>query len=141
MKGIISMSKSSRNSNQEKAMIIIYDALLYSDMGLPYSIKEKISDISEETYDDSDFYIKEVVVKALLHKEDIIKVIEPKLNKWKFSRLNFLAQAILLLSYAHYNYVQGVEKPIVIDVAINLAKKYLDDGDYKFINAVLDNVL
>ena len=81
------------------------------------------------------------MVKALLHKSEIVEVIEPKLNKWKFDRLNRLAQSILLLSYAHYYYVKDVEKPVVIDVAIRLAKKYLDDGDYKFINAVLDEVL
>ena len=115
------MPTSSRNSNQEKAMTIIYDALTYENIGY--------------------FYVKEVVVKALLNKSKIIEEIEPHLNKWKFNRLNRLAQAILLLSYAHYYYIQDAEKPVVIDVAIRLSKKYLDDGDYKFINAVLDEVL
>lgn len=131
----------SRNANQEKAMIIIYDALTYDDMKLDYNVKELIGDILGESYDDGDLYVKEVVIKALLHKDEIISVIEPNLNKWKFNRLTRLAQAILLLSYAHYFYVKDVDKAIVIDVAIHLAKKYLDDGDYKFINAVLDNIL
>lgn len=133
--------KTSRNANQEKAMIIIYDALTYEDMNIDYDIKEIIGDVLGDSYENSDFYVREVVVKALLHKKEIISEIEPKLNKWKFSRLNRLAQAILLLSYAHYKYVEGVDKAIVIDIAVHLAKKYLDDGDYKFINAVLDNVL
>ncbi|MCH5180450.1 MAG: hypothetical protein J1F32_04510 [Erysipelotrichales bacterium] len=131
----------SRNANQEKAMIIIYDALTYDDMGINYDITEVISNVLDEDYIDSDLYVKEVVIKALLHKEEIISVIEPKLNKWKFNRLTRLAQAILLLSYAHFHYVKDADKAIVIDVAIHLSKRYLDDGDYKFINAVLDNVL
>ncbi len=133
--------KTSRNANQEKAMIIIYDALTYEDMNIDYDIKEIIGDVLGDSYENSDFYVREVVVKTLLHEKEIISEIEPKLNKWKFSRLNRLAQAILLLSYAHYKYVEGVDKAIVIDIAVHLAKKYLDDGDYKFINAVLDNVL
>lgn len=133
--------KTSRNANQEKAMIIIYDALTYEDMNIDYDIKEIIGDVLGDSYENSDFYVREVVVKALLHEKEIISEIEPKLNKWKFNRLNRLAQAILLLSYAHYKYVEGVDKAIVIDIAVHLAKKYLDDGDYKFINAVLDNVL
>lgn len=131
----------SRNANQEKAMIIIYDALTYDDMKLEYDVKELIGDILGESYAESDLYVKEVVIKALLHKDEIIAAIEPHLNKWKFNRLTRLAQSILLLSYAHYYYVKDVDKAIVIDVAIHLAKKYLDDGDYKFINAVLDNIL
>lgn len=131
----------SRNANQEKAMTIIYDALTYEDMGLNYDIKELISDVLDEDYENSDLYVKEVVIKALLHKEEIISVIEPKLNKWKFNRLTRLAQAILLLSYAHFHYVKDVDKAIVIDIAIHLSKRFLDDGDYKYINAVLDNVL
>ncbi|MCH5171620.1 MAG: transcription antitermination protein NusB [Erysipelotrichales bacterium] len=131
----------SRNANQEKAMTIIYDALTYDDMGLNYDIRELIGNVLDEDYEDSDLYVKEVVIKALLHKEEIISAIEPKLNKWKFNRLTRLAQAILLLSYAHFYYVKDVDKAIVIDIAVHLAKKFLDDGDYKFINAVLDSVL
>ena len=29
----------------------------------------------------------------------------------------------------------------MINVAVELAKKYLDDGEYRFINAVLDKIL
>ena len=135
------MPTSSRNSNQEKAMTIIYDALTYENIGYDYDIKEMIGDVLDCSIDEADFYVKEVVVKALLNKSKTIEEIEPHLNKWKFNRLNRLAQAILLLSYAHYYYIQDAEKPVVIDVAIRLSKKYLDDGDYKFINAVLDEVL
>ena len=63
------------------------------------------------------------------------------MKKWKFSRLNRLAQAILLLSVSHYKYVGDVERGIVIDIAIRLAKRFLDRDDYKFINGVLENTL
>lgn len=136
------MATNSRNSNQEKAMTIIYQSLIYDKANINYDITEIISDVLEtNSFSESDFFVREVVIKALLHKEEIISVIEPNLVRFKFSRLNLVAQAILLLSYAHYYYVKDVAKSIVIDVAIKLAKKYLDDGDYRYINAVLDKVL
>ena len=45
------------------------------------------------------------------------------------------------MSYAHFYYVEKVDKRIVIDIAVNLAKKYIDDNQAKFINAILDKVL
>lgn len=131
----------SRNSAHEIAMTIIYDLLIYDEMQYDYDIKEVISDHLNQPFDEVDLYIKEVVVKSILHKEEIISLIEPELKKWKFNRLNHLAQAILLLSVAHFNYVKEVEKAVVIDVAVTLAKRYLDADDYKYINGVLDNVL
>ena len=34
-----------------------------------------------------------------------------------------------------------VDKGVVIDIAVKLAKKYLSGKDYRFVNAILDNVL
>lgn len=131
----------SRNASQEKAMIIVYDALTYQAIDLEFDIRELISDIIEQPYEEADMYIREVVVKAVLHQDRIISLIEPNLNKWAFKRLNRLAQAILLLAVAHHQEVKDVPKPVVIDIAVRLAKKFLDDGDYKFINGVLDKSL
>lgn len=131
----------SRNALQEKAMIIIYDALTYEAMDDDFDMKELISDILEVPYEEADIYVREVVIKAVLYKEEIVGLIEPNLNNWTFKRLNRLAQAILLLAVAHFKEVKDVAKPIVIDIAVRLAKKYLDDGDYKFINGVLDKSL
>ncbi len=43
------------------------------------------------------------------------------------------------MSYAHYKYVEKVDAKVVINVAVELAKKYIDDKQAKFINAILDN--
>ena len=40
-----------------------------------------------------------------------------------------------------FYYVKDVDKKVVIDVAVKLAKKYLDSTDYKFVNAILDKTL
>ena len=131
----------SRNESQEKAMIIIYDALTREHMGMEFDPKELIEDVIELPYDEVDLYIKEVVVKALLHKEEYIEKLEKHMETWTFKRLNRLNQAILLMSCAHFFDVKDADKAVIINVAVTLAKRYLDDNDYKFVNAILDNVL
>lgn len=131
----------SRNAAQEKAMILIYDILTYESINLSYDIKDVISSFMEEPFEEVDLYVREVVVKAILHKDEIVSSIEPALTDWHFERLNRLAQSILLLAVSHYKYVKDVDKAIVINVAVTLAKRYLDEKDYKFINGVLDKIL
>ena len=45
------------------------------------------------------------------------------------------------MSYAHFYYVEKIDKRIVINVAVELAKKYIEEKQAKFINAILDEVL
>lgn len=133
--------ETSRNSLHEKAMILIYDALTFQNMGCDYDIEQIMVDLIELPYDEIDLFLKEVTIKALIHQQEIIDDLQKNMKKWKFARLNRLMQAILLLSVAHSRYVQDAEKSVIIDVAVKLSKRYLDDGDYKFVNAILDVTL
>lgn len=132
----------SRNALQEKAMTIIYGALTYVSMHTDFDIRELTTSLFDDlAYDDIDLYVKEVTVKALLYREAIIADIEKNMVQWTFKRLNRVAQSIILLSVAHYRYVKDVDKSVVIDIAVKLSKKFLDDKEFKFINGVLDKTL
>ena len=43
------------------------------------------------------------------------------------------------MSYTHYKFIEKVDKKVVINVAVDLAKKYIDDKQAKFINGILDS--
>ena len=131
----------SRNQEHVYIMKCIYNALIYTEMKKEFSLEELISGVYECSYDEVPLFSKEVIIKTLSHINEIIPVFQEKMPKWKFSRLNVVEQSILLMSYAHYKYVDNVDKKVVIDIAVKLAKEYLDATDYKFVNAVLDNVL
>lgn len=131
----------SRNQYQEFAMTIIYDCLTLVNMGETFDIKEVISGVVGLEYDECDIFVKEVTIKSMSHLKEIIEAYEPFMRKWKFDRLSRLCQAILVLAYSEYYYVGGIDKKIVIDVAIKLSKKYLEETDFKFVNGILDNVL
>lgn len=130
-----------RNQTHEVAMTLIYNALTLAKIDLPVDLEQLMTDYLEEPYTNIDVYIKEVVIKAIKHQREIIDLVNPHLIKWTFDRLNLLTQAIFLLAVAHYQYVKDVDKNVVIDNAIKLAKKFVDPKDYAFINAILDKVL
>lgn len=130
-----------RNQSQRLIVATLYDYLTRLNVGGDIDLIKLLENNLERPFSDIDLYVKEVVLNAIKNFDEIVSLLESKMTTWTFNRLNRLAQAILLLSVAHYKYIGGVDKKVVIDVAIRLAKLYLDKDDFKYINALLDNVL
>ena len=130
----------SRNEEHELIMTCIYDALLYSNMDKEFSVEEIMTSVFEVEYDEISFFVKEIVIKSLSHVNEIKKIFQERMPKWNFDRLNLLEQAILIMSYTHRK-TQDTDKKIIINIAVKLAKNYLDKDDYKFVNGILDKVL
>ncbi len=103
--------------------------------------KELISSLCELMYEDVPDYIKETVSCSLNRYGEIVNAFIPHLKAWTWDRIPLLTQAILIMSYAHYYYVEKVHKKIVINIAVELAKKYIEEKQAKFINGILDEVL
>lgn len=129
-----------RNKEQELVMTSIYDALTYSSMREEFSLEEIMSSIYDMPYDEIPLFSKTLVIKSLAHINEIKPIFQDKMPKWNFDRLNLVEQSILLMSYTHAKEEKS-DKRIIIDIAVNLAKKFLDKDDYKFVNAILDKIL
>lgn len=128
----------SRNQGHFIIMTVIYNELTDFTFGegkLVRSANEIISSMCSEA---SPFVIDSIMISLQKYGE-IKNAYIPYLNKWKWERLPLLTQAILLMSYTHYKYLGPVDKSIVINIAVNLAKKYIDDKQAKFINGLLDS--
>lgn len=131
----------SRNKQHEYALYIIYSALVHRKADIAFAPDEAISDLTEIPYYENDIFLRELVVKSLIHLDEIIAEISKHLVKWRFERLNMLSQAILIMGYAHYTYVEKIDKAILINIAVKIAKKFVPGEDYKYINAILDKVI
>ena len=133
-----------RNQQHYIIMTVIYDELndyLIGGGKTFRDARELTSELCEVPYEEVDPFIKQVIAETLNNYGNIVKAYEPHLKNWKWDRLPLLTQAILLMSYTHFYYVEKTDKKIVINVAVNLAKKYIDPKQAKFINAILDKVL
>ena len=62
------------------------------------------------------------------------------MTNWTFDRINSVAKAIFFVSCSE-NYIDECDKKIIINEGVNLAKKYIPNDDYKYINAILDKVI
>lgn len=130
-----------RNKEHFIIMTVIYNELTDFTFGegkLNRNAMEIITSLCECDEKDVDPYIVDTVMMSLKKYGEIKIAFTPYLKNWKWERLPLLTQAILLMSYTHYNYIEKVDKTVVIDVAVNLAKKYIDAKQAKFINAILD---
>ena len=138
------MEELTRNQEHVIIMTVIYNELVdfkFGDNKFVRDAKTLISDFCDCDYDSCSSFIKDTVLTSLSKYGEIVNVFTPSLKNWKWDRLPLLTQAILLMSYTHFFYIEKVNKKIVINIAVDLAKKYIEDKQAKFINAILDGVL
>ena len=131
----------SRNKEQEKILGILYQTLVLIDLKQELDVKQLLMDAYDCDFEDVPLFSQQILVYSLKNLDKITKAFQVNMINWTFNRINKLEQALLILSYSHFYYVKDVDKKVVIDVAVKLAKKYLDSTDYKFVNAILDKTL
>ena len=137
------MEKISRNQENFIIMTVIYDELNDYVAGQNHfrDVNEIILEITETPLQEHSAYVQNSIASVLSHYGEIVSAFQPHLRNWVWERLPLLTRAVLLMSYAHFYYVEKIDKRIVINVAVELAKKYIEEKQAKFINAILDEVL
>lgn len=73
--------------------------------------------------------------------EDCDRVIEESTIKWSLARLNLVDKSILRLAVYQLKFCCDIPPKVVINEAIEIAKKYGGDKSPSFINGVLDAAL
>ena len=86
-------------------------------------------------------YIKDAVYGIESNRKEIITQIKDELSeKWDISRLSKISLAILKLAVYEMLYAK-VPYKVVINEAVELAKKYGDDSTPAFVNGILASVV
>ena len=123
-----------RREQRIKIMTCIYQYLLTG---------KNIDDIFSENLnlDDKESipFIINNTVGVLNNLDELIGQIEPYLTDYQFERLGYVEQSILLMSAYQLNEGE-IDRPVIINEAIEIAKIYCDKEAPKFINGVLDNL-
>ena len=135
----------SRNQQNYLIMTSIYMELNdfnYGDKANPRSSKEiMLGLLSDYDMDIVPPFMEDMVNVSLLRYGEAVNLFNSHLKDWKWERIPLLTQAILLMSYTHFKYIEKIDKAIVIDVAVRLTKEYVEEKQAKFVNAILDEVL
>ena len=86
-------------------------------------------------------YIKDAVYGIESNRKEIINQIKDELSeKWDISRLSKISLAILKLAVYEMLYAK-VPYKVVINEAVELAKKYGEDKSKNFVNGILASIV
>ena len=86
-------------------------------------------------------YIKDVIFGINENSEEILKDIEQNLKEdWKLNRISKMDLSILKLAIYEIKYKELPYK-VVINEAVELAKKYGEDNSKNFVNGILASIV
>ena len=86
-------------------------------------------------------FIKNTVETYKIHKDDIDNQIKKYAIGWDFNRLVKMDKDILRIAICELLYIKDAPVKVVIDEAIELAKKYSTDDSASFVNGILAKVV
>ena len=130
------MSKT-RSELRELAMIILYQIDICKSTNINYSVE----DVIKENLEINNEFVRELVYGVITYEEDIKKLANKYIVKgWNIDRLDKLGSSILKIGIYELKYTD-TPNIVIINEAIELAKKYSDENVKNIINAVLDKIL
>jgi len=125
-----------RSELREKIMIILYQYDLMQNNKINCSIDDIIKDNLEVLND----FVKDMVYGVITYKDELDKLADEKMIDWDIRRIDKTGAAILRLALYELKYTD-TPHVVVINEAVELAKKYSDESVRKIINAVLDKII
>ena len=126
----------SRSELREKAMTIIYQISLYKKNKMEFDVD---SVIKENLEVDNEF-VKDLVYGVITSYDELGELANKYLKNWTIDRLDMTGASILRIALYEIKYTDTPDV-VVINEAVELAKKYSDDDVKNMINAVLDKVI
>ena len=125
-----------RSELREKCMIILYQ----NDIINKNKNSEDIDEIIKENLEIDNDFVKEIVYGVITHFNEIDGLCNKYMNDWTIDRIDKTGAAILRMAVYELKYTD-TPSLVVINEAIELAKKYSDESVRKMINAVLDKIM
>lgn len=129
------MSKT-RSELREKAMIILYQIEIMQSNNLDYNVE----DIIKENLEIDNEFVRDLVYGTLTYETDLDKLANTYLDNWKINRIEKTGACILRMALYELKYMD-TPHIVVINEAVELAKKYGDESLKNIVNAVLDKVV
>ncbi len=95
---------------------------------------------NSDAYLSDDKMGNELTNGVIEHQDELDERIKKYLRKWTITQLNPVDLAILRLSVYELTYLE-TPAAVVVNEALEFAKKYSDEPSKKFIHRVLDNII
>ena len=129
-----------RSTIRELAFRLIYSREIQKEENIEEQI-ELFLEANDIKNENAITYIKDVVNGIEANKENIVALIEKNLKTdWKVERISKVDLSLLKLAIYEIKYKELAYK-IVINEAVELAKKYGEDQSKNFVNGILASIV
>lgn len=125
-----------RSELRETIMVILYQI----DIAKHQKINFNVEDIINSNLDIDNEFVRDIVYGVMTYENEIIDLANKYMNDWTIDRIDKTGAAILKMAIYELKYTDTPEI-VVINEAVELAKKYSDDAVRKIINASLDKMI
>lgn len=140
------MIKVMKRLDREVAMKMAFAQLMggqisYDEtVNMSYEDEEKIREIVEmKKAEDIEF--AQMLVNGVNDKSiELDEIIDSYLKNWKSNNIAKVELVILRIALYEIKYVKDCTNAVVINEAVELAKKYCDDNKHQYINGVLGSI-
>lgn len=126
-----------RHEAREQAFMVLFEKIFDNDLS--------VSDIVKNAQEAELLKINtfaEMLLKAYEENSaEIDDIIEASSQGWPVSRLPKVSLAVLRLAVAEIKYVDDTPNGVVVNEAVEIAKKYGTSEDASFINGILGTVV
>lgn len=86
-------------------------------------------------------FAERLVTGTLAHRDDLDAIISKQADNWRISRMPVVDRNILRLALFELLHEPETPHPVVIDEALEIAKRFSTPRSSQFINGILDGVL
>ena len=129
-----------RTAIRESAFKLIYSLEIQKQNDLKEQINIYFESENIENKEAKE-YIEDAVLGIENHKKDIVGLIEKNLKSdWKIDRISKIDLSILKLAIYEIQY-KNIPFKVVINEAVELAKKYGEDSSKNFVNGILASIV
>jgi N utilization substance protein B len=127
-----------RRKGRELAMQMLFQA----DMGrqTPDDVRKSFWQARDEVEPDTRGFAEDLFRVATAKAEEIDAIIEKHSANWKLTRMPAVDRNVLRMAIAELIGFKGTPAPIVINEALEIAKRYSAPESINFLNGVLDAI-
>ncbi len=125
-----------RSELREKIMTILYQIDICRSQNIEYNVEN----IIRENLDIDNEFVRDIVYGVITYEQDLINLANKYLIDWDINNMDKIGAAILKMAVYELEYTD-TPHIVVINEAVELAKKYSTEEVKKMINAVLDRLI
>jgi N utilization substance protein B len=103
-------------------------------------ILEQMAEHEHVNHDNSALlFADELIRNTIIHLDEIEPALEKHSNNWSLERIAGLDRSILKVAIYEMLFT-GTPAPVIINEAVDIAKKYSSESSNKFVNGILDAI-